>query len=152
MQHHRYKIKIGCTSEDELSIKSKRVSKSTVNHSVFSQMVSHLNRNCIDFVDSDNIVLLYKTISIVNNKGEEFEFMTKTLVFECKREIDECEFKNFIIIIKSLGFSSDCGTSIRFYDNMNSLYEYNFNTEEAIAKSTDTHNKNRSRYNIIKLS
>ena len=155
MQDHCYKIKIGCTSEDELNIKSRRISKSTVNHSVFSHIISHLTRNCINFVDSDNVAILYKTITIVNNKGEEFEFTTKTLEFACKREIEECEFKNFIIILKSLGFSSDCGTAIRFCGNplTNNIYEYNFSTEENIANTiADKHQKNKSRYSTIKLN
>ena len=155
MQNGCYKIKIGCTSEDELSIKSKRVSKSTINHSVFSQIISHLTRNCIHFVDSENVVILYKTITIVNNKGEEFEFTTKTLEFACKREIEECEFKNFITILKSLGFSSDCGTTIKFCGNLNTnnIYEYNFSTEENIANTiADKHQKNKSRYSTIKLN
>ena len=92
---------------------------------------------------------------VVNNKGEEFEFTTKTLEFACKREIEECEFKNFITILKSLGFSSDCGTTIKFCGNLNTnnIYEYNFSTEENIANTiADKHQKNKSRYSTIKLN
>jgi len=155
MQDICYKIKIGCSSEDELSFKSRRISKSTINQSVVSYIISHLIRNCIDFVDTENIAILYKTITIVNNKGEEFEFTTKSLEFACKRNIDECEFKNFIIILKSLGFSSDCGIAIRFCGNLitNNIYEYNFSTEKNIANTrADKGHKNKSRYSIVKLT
>jgi hypothetical protein len=87
-----YKIKIGCTSKDELSIDNKAITKYTSN-----KIYSSLQPNTIDYLDS--IIILHKKI-------HSRDVTTKTLEFLCNRELNNVEFLDFIDKLKNCGFKS----------------------------------------------
>lgn len=94
-----YKIKIGCTSKDDLSFDNKSITKYTSN-----KIYSSLQPNTIDYLDS--IIILHKIIPYKKNNGEIITFTTKTLEFCVNRELNNVEFLDFIDKLKICGFKS----------------------------------------------
>ena len=87
-----YKIKIGCTSKDDLSFDNKSITKYN-----FNKIHSLLQPNTIDYLDS--IIILHKIII-------RRDVTTKTLEFLCNRELNNVEFLDFIDKLKNCGFKS----------------------------------------------
>ena len=118
-----YKIKIACTSEDELCYNNKKISKKNYNKLNFEELM-----NNIDYIET--ALILYKKILYK-------KFTTKSLEFMCKREISEDEFKTFIESMKKIGFESNNDNTIhliKINDNKPSeqIFIYNFQSEEKI--------------------
>ena len=90
-----YKIKIGCTSKDDLSFDNKSITKYN-----FNKIHSLLQPNTIDYLDS--IIILHKIIIRRDNNI----FTTKTLEFCVNRELNNLEFLEFIDKLKNCGFKS----------------------------------------------
>ena len=87
-----YKIKIGCTSKDDLSFDNKSITKYTSN-----KIYSSLQPNTIDYLDS--IIILHKKI-------HSRDVTTKTLEFCVNRELNNVELLDFIDKLKNCGFKS----------------------------------------------
>jgi predicted transport protein len=118
-----YKIKIGCTSEDELCYNNKKISNKNYNKPNFEELM-----NNTDYIET--ALILYKKILYK-------KFTTKSLEFMCKREISEDEFKTFIESMKKIGFKSNNDNTIhliKINDNKPSkqIFIYNFQSEEKI--------------------
>ena len=86
-----YKIKINCTSIDNLSFDNKKINKKQYN-----KIHSILQPNNFEYIDS--IVILHK-------KFIEKGFITKTIEFFCNKELSLITFLDFIQKLKYCGFN-----------------------------------------------
>lgn len=131
LSQHMYKIKINCTSEDQLSFENSKISK---------QMCQHLlSKLQLDNVES--IILLHKT-----NCNS---FVSKTLEFICSKEINEEQFIAFIHNMQRAGFVSKTNSKIQFIDNDgNIIFNYRFNTCLPALLKMKKRRKNKSRYSL----
>ena len=130
-----YKIKIACTSLDELCYDNKIINKKNYNKCKLEELINNYD-------NINKLLILYKKM---NNKN----ITTKTLEFGCNNEISEINFLNFIQDMKNIGFNSKQDTSIHFiYTQTNeSIYKYKFQSIEPIYKFKINKKKNRSNYN-----
>ena len=132
---YNYKIKIACTSEDELCYNNKKISKKNYNKINFEDLM-----NKTDYIET--ALILYKNFE---------NFTTKSLEFMCKREISELEFKEFIVSMKKIGFESKNKNTIKLIKiNKNKLNEliltYNFQLETKEPNKEYIFKKNKSSY------
>jgi predicted transport protein len=116
---YNYKIKISCTTKDELCYNNKKISNKNYNRPNFEELI-----NNTDYIET--ALILYK---------KEKKFTTKSLEFMCKRKISEDEFKTFIKDMKDIGFSSNNNNTIhliKINDNKPSeqIFIYYFQSEE----------------------
>ena len=130
-----YKIKIACTSEDDLCYNNKKISKKNYNKINFEDLM-----NKTDYIET--ALILYKNFE---------NFTTKSLEFMCKREISELEFKEFIVSMKKIGFESKNKNTIKLIKiNKNKLNEliltYNFQLETKEPNKEYIFKKNKSSY------
>jgi hypothetical protein len=133
-----YKIKIGCTSEDELCYNNKKISNKNYNRPNFEELM-----NKIDYIET--ALILYKQILYKHFK----KFTTKSLEFMCKREISEDEFKTFIKDMKDIGFKSNNYNIIKLIkiNKPNKLIlTYNFQLETKEPNEEYIFKKNKSTY------
>ena len=110
---NNYKIKISCTSKEELSLNNKKISMKNYTK---NKLLLHKH----DYINK--IIILYK----ISHK-----FTTKTLEFLCTNLITEIDFKIFIQNMIDNGFSSKYNTTISFIKNdnpHNPIYSYKFQT------------------------
>jgi len=123
---NNYKIKISCTSKDELCYNNKKISIKNYNKLKLEEFI---NKN-----DIYKLLILHKKINSSN-------FTTKTLEFLCNfdKEMSEDDFQLFIKYMIDIGFNSKHNTIIQFIDNKRNepIYTYNFQT------ITKTNNKNK---------
>lgn len=128
---HMYKIKINCTSEDQLPFENLKINKQ-----MSQQLLSKLQ---LDNVES--IILLHKT-----NCNS---FVSKTLEFICNKEINEEQFIAFIRNMQRAGFVSKTNCKIQFIDNVgNIIFNYRFNTCLPALLKMKKRQKNKSRYSL----
>ena len=132
---NNYKIKIACTTEDDLCYNNKKISKKNYNKINFEDLM-----NKTDYIET--ALILYKNFE---------NFTTKSLEFMCKREISELEFKEFIVSMKKIGFESKNKNTIKLIKiNKNKLNEliltYNFQLETKEPNKEYIFKKNKSSY------
>ena len=115
-----YKIRINCTSQKDLTINNKKISRITYNN------LENKPDN-IDYITK--IAILYE--DNFHSKSD-VNFINKTLEFYCNRLISENEFKDFINNLKMNGFySRKQEPKIQLIDNEGKIiFNYNYNTEE----------------------
>ena len=107
-----YKIKIGCTAKDELSLCGKKIKTNG-----YTTIVSKLTNN--DYID---------IIQIVSKKHEKNDFTTKTIEFFINRELDEIEYILFIAKLKDAGFRSEKDINIQLINTKSNdvIFDYKF--------------------------
>jgi hypothetical protein len=128
-----YKIKIRCTTEDELCYNNKKISNKNYNKPNFEELM-----NKIDYIET--ALILYKNFK---------KFTTKSLEFMCKREISEDEFKTFIKDMKDIGFKSNNDNTIKLIkinDNKPNELTYKFQLETKEPNEEYIYKKNNSTY------
>ena len=111
-----YKIRINCTTQQDLTINNKKI----------NQKNFIISKNDIDEYIT-KIAILYEDNF---HMKDDISFINKTIEFYCNREINENEFKDFIIKLRKLGFvSNKKQPKIQFINNYgNIIYNYNYNT------------------------
>jgi len=110
-----YKIKIGCTTKDELSLCGKKIKTNG-----YTTIVSKLTNN-------DDIQII-QIIQIVSKKHENNDFTTKTIEFFINRELDEIEYILFIAKLKDAGFRSEKDINIQLINTKSNdvIFDYKF--------------------------
>ena len=114
---NNYKIKIACTSFNELCYNNEKISIKNYNQLNFEHLI---NNN--DYIKE--ALILYKNLNGTT-------FVTKSLEFLCKcdYELSEVDFQNFIKNLKNIGFSSYYDTTIHLIQNDKPnkyIFTYNF--------------------------
>jgi hypothetical protein len=130
---YNYKIKISCTTKDELCYNNKKISNKNYNRPNFEELI-----NNTDYIET--ALILYKKVK---------KFTTKSLEFMCKREILEDEFKTFIKDMKDIGFKSNNYNIIKLIkiNKPNELIlTYNFQLETKEPNEEYIFKKNKSTY------
>jgi hypothetical protein len=132
-----YKIRINCTSEEQLSFDDNKITKY-----IYDRIHIVLQPDNIDYIN--DIIILHK-----NN----VDFTLKSLEFICKININEEQFIKFIEHMKNIGFYSDSNSNIQFIDNIgNIIFNYKFNSIEKKSpiqnklNKSNKHKKNKSNY------
>jgi len=107
-----YKIRIGCTEENDLSFCGEKI-----NMKGYTSIVSELTKN--DYIEI--IQVLYK-------KHEKDDFTTKTIEFFINRELDEIEYILFIAKMKDARFRSEKNINIQLIntDQNKIIFDYKF--------------------------
>jgi hypothetical protein len=115
-----YKIRINCTSQKDLTINNRKISRISYNN------LENKPDN-IDYITK--IAILYE--DNFHSKSD-VNFINKTLEFYCNRVILEEEFKDFINNLKMNGFSSKKKEpKIQLIDNEGKIiFNYNYNSGE----------------------
>jgi hypothetical protein len=115
-----YKIRINCTSQKDLTVNNKKISRISYNN------LENKPDN-IDYISK--IAILYE--DNFHSKSD-VNFINKTLEFYCNRIISEIEFKNFINNLKNIGFSSkNKDPKIQLIDSEGKIiFNYNYNMIE----------------------
>jgi hypothetical protein len=115
------KIKINCTTQEELQINNKKINLKNYNN---------LNQKPDNFEFVSKIYLLQK-YKFINNKTT---YIRKSLEFICNREITEEEFSLFIENLKKIGFMTKKeDLKVRYIDNEGKIvFNYNFNTNKPL--------------------
>jgi hypothetical protein len=132
---YNYKIKIECTTKDDLCYKKNKISNKNYNRPNFEELI-----NNTDYIETALILHIKKYY--IKKK-----FTTKSLEFMCKREISEDEFQTFIKNMKEIGFESNKDNTIhliKINDNKPSkqIFIYNFQSEEEIDITPKNNNYN----------
>ena len=107
-----YKIRIGCTEENDLSFCGEKI-----NMKGYTSIVSELTKN--DYIEI--IQVLYK-------KHKKNNFTTKTIEFFINRELDEIEYILFIAKMKDARFRSEKNINIQLIntDQNKIIFDYKF--------------------------
>jgi hypothetical protein len=107
-----YKIRIGCTEENDLSFCGEKI-----NMKGYTSIVSELTKN--DYIEI--IQVLYK-------KHKKNNFTTKTIEFFINRELDEIEYILFIAKMKDAEFRSEKNINIQLIntDQNKIIFDYKF--------------------------
>jgi len=124
-----YKIKISCTSKDELCYNGKKITK----YINLKQLINEINET--DYIEK--LILLHK-----NKHG----LTIKSLEFLCNREISHFEFQIFIKKMKNIGFNSKLDTLIQLIKQNEIIYNYKFETITKKPISERKHKPNTSTY------
>jgi hypothetical protein len=113
------KIKINCTTQEELQINNKKINLKNYNK---------LDDKPDKFEYISKIFLLQK-YKFIDNKTT---YIRKSLEFICNKDITEEEFINFIENLKKIGFmTKKDNLKIRYIDNEGKVvFNYNFNTNK----------------------
>jgi hypothetical protein len=136
-----YKIKIFCTSIDELSFNGSRI-----NRSIYDIIIHSLYPKEDDFIDK--IMILYK-----NSKRHDIKnFVVKSLEIICNTKLTEKQFIEYIEKMHDCGFRS-CKNDVvvEFIDieDYKTIYKYSFNFMEPVKiKQRNRHYKNNSSYYV----
>jgi hypothetical protein len=111
------KIRISCTTQDELQINNKKINMKNYSN--------YVNNKFDDFDYIIKVFLLQK-FKFVNDKTS---YIKKSLEFICSRDITEEEFQLFIANLKKLGFvSKKENHRIQYINNEGIvMFNYNFN-------------------------
>jgi hypothetical protein len=129
------KIKICCTTQDELQINNKKINMKNYSN--------YVNNKFVDFDYIKKIFLLQK-FKFINNKTT---YIKKSLEFICSREITEEEFQIFIANLKKMGFATKKENHQIQYINSEGIvmfnYSYNLNKPYIIPAFS---NKKKSLY------
>lgn len=138
------KIKIDCTSSDDLTFDNKKIDLKLHN-----DIILKLEPQNIDYIDS--IIILYKCINKRINKFVTKTFVTKTFEILYKKKIietNESQFIELIQLMKSIGFFSKRECIIQLINNKGDIiFNYNFNTCLSVPiKPIKNKKKNRSIY------
>lgn len=115
-----YKIRINCTSQKDLTINNKKISRISYN--------TLINKpDNIDYISK--IAILYE--DNFHSKSD-VNYINKTLEFYCNRVISEEEFKDFINNLKNNGFvSKKKEPKIQLIDSEGKIiFNYNYDTIE----------------------
>lgn len=147
-----YKIRINCTNKRELCFNGTKINKE-----LYYDIHNKLLPMYIDYIDK--IMILSKT---TNSFTTAKSFTTKSLEFICNREIDEMEFNEFIIILKSVGFYCEnneqsnynnpnkkykqSGSKIQFItsvDPSNPIFYYDFTTQWPVRQNSRKRKQHR---------
>jgi hypothetical protein len=155
----KFMIKIGCTTTKNFNYKCNSIDKKSINHMVFGDLVSHYNNCGINFIDSSNVTLLYKTFKEWNYDKYSY-FTTKTLEFGCSREINELDLSKFITTLKSFGFCSDLTATVNFCGYFHTrkvptfevLFARDFSTNTDVKIDKRQRHKNKSQYATVILN
>jgi hypothetical protein len=109
------KIRISCTTQDELQINKKKIN-----------LKNYLNYVNNKFDDYDYIikVFLLQKYKFINNKTS---YIKKSLEFICSRDIIEEEFQNFIEDLKKIGFTTQKENHKIQYINNEGIVVFNYN-------------------------
>jgi hypothetical protein len=115
-----YKIRINCTSQKDLTINNKKISRVTYNN---------LENKPDNFDYISKIAILYE--DNFHSKSD-VNYINKTLEFYCNTQITEQDFKNFINNLKDIGFhSKKREPKIQLIDSEGKIiFNYNYNTVE----------------------
>ena len=142
---YNYKIKIACTTKDDLCYNNKKISNKNYNRPNFEELI-----NNTDYIET--ALILYK-----NSKTNKNEFIiTKSLEFMCKydNEISELNFQKFIKSLKKIGFSSGEFNTIHLIKINNNeqeekeklILKYKFQSETKTKIKNKKKKKNKSSY------
>ena len=121
-----FKIRIRCTSIEELSYNNKKISKT--------------NKICVFDSNIEKIIILHKRLD---------GFTTKTLEFIYNKQLNEEEFIKFIHTLKEHGFKTENSKHPIQFMKMNpftTLLNYTFMNANKIALDNFSKKKNRSSY------
>lgn len=115
-----YKIRINCTSQKDLTVNNKKISRISYNN-------LETKPDNIDYITK--IAILYE--DNFHSKSD-VNYINKTLEFYCNRLISEDEFKDFINNLKTNGFCSrKQEPKIQLIDNEGKIiFNYNYNSVE----------------------
>ena len=135
---NNYKIKISCTSVEELCYNNKKITDKQKFKLELGQFISKFNYIKKAFILSKNKNINTKHITI------------KTLEFICDNKLCDIDFEIFIKEMKINGFDSDpkCNTKIHFINTTNNetLYSYNFNSVCKVPIKKPVRKPNNSTY------
>ena len=111
-----YKIRINCTTQKDLTINNKKINQKNFIISK-SDIDEYITKIAILYEDNFHM-------------KDDISFINKTIEFYCNKEINENEFKDFIIKLRKLGFvSNKKHPKIQFINTEgNIIYNYNYNT------------------------
>jgi len=107
------KIRISCTTQDELQINNKKINMKNYSN--------YVNNKFDDYIIK---VFLLQKFKFVNNKTS---YIKKSLEFICSRDITEEEFQLFIVNLKKLGFVSKKENHQIQYINNEGIVMFNYN-------------------------
>ena len=140
---NNYKIKISCTSKEELSCNNKKISKKNYNKLNLERLI-----NTTDYIEK--AVLLYKNYRTHDN----VYITTKSLEFICKcnNEISAIDFETFIKEMQTIGFIASVFNTIHLIKintdkQEETILKYRFKsiTEEEIKPRIRSENKSSYR-------
>lgn len=127
------KIRISCTTQDELQINNKKINMKNYSN--------YVNNKFEDYIIK---VFLLQKFKFLNNKTS---YIKKSLEFICSRDITEEEFQLFIANLKKLGFATKKENHLIQYINSEGIvmfnYSYNLNKPYVIPAFS---NKKKSLY------
>jgi 1,2-phenylacetyl-CoA epoxidase catalytic subunit len=127
------KIRISCTTQDELQINNKKINMKNYSN--------YVNNKFEDYIIK---VFLLQKFKFLNNKTS---YIKKSLEFICSRDITEEEFQLFIANLKKLGFATKKENHLIQYINGEGIvmfnYSYNLNKPYVIPAFS---NKKKSLY------
>lgn len=135
-----YKIKIVCTSINDLSFNGYRI-----NRSIYDNMIYHLYPNEEDFINK--IIILYKYSKRHNVEN----FVDKSLEIICNTKLTENKFIEYIEKMHDCGFQSYNNAIVEFInmENYETIYKYSFNLMEPVRiKPRNGKYKNNSSYSV----
>lgn len=120
------KIRINCTSQNDLTINNKKIT--IINYNKYSN-------NLINDKNISRILILYED-NLHNNNNK--NFINKTLEFYLYNEISKEEFELFIQKLHNLGYKSKKeAPKIQYFNSSNNIeFNYNFNTIKPFEKNS----------------
>jgi len=138
-----YKIKINCTSREELSFKTIKINNHTFEEFRDIKYPQYIYR--LNFV----------TRNVTNIKKNE-HFTIKYLEFMCDRLVEDKELIEFIKYMKLLGFDSKNNNKVSLINSDNNTYisEYYFNSlkkSKIVKKPKNPYNKSIYKQKSIKI-
>jgi 1,2-phenylacetyl-CoA epoxidase catalytic subunit len=107
------KIRISCTTQDELQINNKKINMKNYSN--------YVNNKFEDYIIK---VFLLQKFKFLNNKTS---YIKKSLEFICSRDITEEEFQLFIANLKKLGFATKKENHLIQYINGEGIVMFNYN-------------------------
>jgi len=107
------KIRISCTTQDELQINNKKIN--------MKNYLNYVNNKFDDYIVK---VFLLQKFKFLNNKTS---YIKKSLEFICSRDITEEEFQLFIANLKKLGFATKKENHLIQYINGEGIVMFNYN-------------------------
>jgi hypothetical protein len=135
-----YKIKIFCTSINELSLNDEGI-----NRSIYDEIIYSLCPEDDDFIDK--IMILYKYSKRHNIEN----FVVKSLEIICNTRLTKKQFIEYIKKMHDCGFKSKNNAIIEFInmENYETIYKYKFELIKSIEiKPRDGNYKNKSSYSV----
>jgi len=109
------KIRISCTTQDELQINNKKIN--------LRNYTNYVN-NKFDNFDYITKIFLLQKYKFINNKTA---YIKKSLEFICLRDITEDEFQSFIENLKKIGFATKKENHRIQYINNEGIVVFNYN-------------------------